>query len=137
MNTRDILLANLNIMDIKIHNFHYNVVGPLFLNTHLQLEDEYNFIHDTIDTVAERIKAIGEHPQASMKEYLDCATIREAESRDYKPNEIFQALIADYKILVDNINLLRPQADPVTQSMLDDIQEELEKKLWFFKSTIK
>ncbi len=129
----DKLLANLNIMYTKIHNFHYNIIGVNALAFHVQLEGEYDFMHETIDLIAERMKAIDHYPKASLKEYLQLSTIKEVESKDYKSTVVLPILIEDYNELINNIEEIRRTADGVTCSVLDGIQENLEKKLWLFK----
>ena len=50
------LLADLNVLYVKTHNYHYNVVGLDFKSVHVQLEEEYDQIHMWIDQVAEDMK---------------------------------------------------------------------------------
>lgn len=131
------LLANLNIMYVKTHNFHYNVVGPNFKEIHVLLEDEYDWIHETIDEVAEMIRMNDAFPAASMAEYLELATIKEVKSQEYYSKEILTEMINDYETLLTQVNELRETENYLTANLLEDIAAELTKKLWFFKSSTK
>lgn len=131
------LLADLNVLYVKVHNYHYNVVGNEFLETHLALEAEYNMIHGWIDQVAEAIKIEGEYPAATMEEYLKLATIKETASQDYTKVEIFTSLIADYTQLLADIADIKQTASSTVVNTIEPIEDYLKTKLWFFKAQVK
>lgn len=131
------LLAGLNVLYVKVHNYHYNVVGNEFLETHLALEAEYNMIHGWIDQVAEAIKIEGEYPAATMEEYLKLATIKETASQDYTKVEIFTSLIADYTQLLADIADIKQTASSTVVNTIEPIEDYLKTKLWFFKAQVK
>ncbi len=41
------------------HNFHWNVTGPSFRTLHLMFEEQYNELALAVDSIAERIRALG------------------------------------------------------------------------------
>lgn len=132
------LLANLNVLYIKLHNYHYNVVGGDFYSTHVALEGQYNKFHGYIDEIAEQMKKDNTYPMASMKEYLTVATVKEAESKDYRPSEIWNDLLKDYKEVINNIEEIRNEKLSVSaEGILDDMQSELETQVWFIEATLK
>lgn len=55
----NVYLANLHVTLVKIHNFHWNVVGVDFFDFHKELDTVYEEINKEIDRVAERIKMLG------------------------------------------------------------------------------
>ena len=130
-------LSNLNIMYVKLHNYHYNVVGSDFMPTHLLLEDEYNSIHEWIDVIAEEIKKAGKYPLGSMKDYLENSTISEISSVDYRSNEIYMSVIDDYKELISNMEEIKKTSSDVLIDLLNTYIDILIKKIWLMKSTIK
>ncbi len=132
------LLANLNILYIKLHNYHYNVIGEDFYKTHKFLEKEYNIIHEWIDDVAEEIKKNGEYPLGRMKDYLDVATLNEVDSEDYYHDLIFKDLLNDYITLEHDIKTILDENISVSQDdLLTSMSSELSTKIWFFKSMLK
>ncbi len=134
----DKLLANLNVLYVKLHNYHYNVIGADFKSTHVMLEEEYNQMHEWIDQVAEQIKKDGNYPLGSLKDYLAISTIEEIESKDYRSTEIFVQLHQDYKELEGNISeLLEREHSVAAEDLLTGMADELATKLWFFEATIK
>lgn len=71
------LVADLNILNVKFHNLHWNVVGLNFEPVHLLTEASYTDFFNKYDEVAERMKMLGEMPPASMKKYLELTKISE------------------------------------------------------------
>ena len=77
----NLLLSNLNVFYRKLQNFHWNVTGKDFYTVHEKLEEYYNDINEQIDEVAEHIISKECNVMATMKEYLETAQIKEAESK--------------------------------------------------------
>jgi starvation-inducible DNA-binding protein len=46
---------------LKTHNYHWNVTGPMFNTLHLIFMEQYTEMWNAVDTIAERIRALG-HP---------------------------------------------------------------------------
>jgi len=53
------VLANSFTLYLKTHNFHWNVIGPMFHTLHLMFEEQYNELWLAGDAIAERIRALG------------------------------------------------------------------------------
>ncbi len=134
-------LANIAVSYIKIHNLHWNVVGPQFKSVHEYLESIYDNYADVLDEVAELIKMHDAYPAASFKEYLELSDIAELDSKDVKVEDAA-------KLLLDNILALRDEALAIRKAASDadafDIANALEdhianynKNIWFIKSMLK
>ncbi len=131
------LLANLNVLYVKLHNYHYNVVGSDFMRTHVALEKEYDLMHEWIDEVAEQVKKDGGYPLGSLKDYLEVATITEVESKDYRTKEILEDLLSDYQLLEADVHeLLDGDISVSCDDLLTTIATELATKIWFFKAQL-
>lgn len=53
------LLSDTYVLYLKTHNFHWNVTGPSFRTLHLMFEEQYNELALAVDSIAERIRALG------------------------------------------------------------------------------
>lgn len=53
------LLSDTYVLYLKTHNFHWNVTGPMFRTLHLMFEEQYNELALAVDSIAERIRALG------------------------------------------------------------------------------
>ena len=51
------LLADSYTLYLKTHNYHWNVVGPMFNTLHLMFEEQYTELAMAVDQIAERIRA--------------------------------------------------------------------------------
>ena len=53
------VLADGNVLYIKLRKFHWNLSGDNFMELHLLFEDQYTAVAEAIDEVAERISTLG------------------------------------------------------------------------------
>lgn len=131
-------LANLNLLYIKLHNFHWNVVGVDFFDFHDKTQELYEAIAEKFDGVAERIRMLGEFPLASTQEYVRVATLKEAPSQAYTTPTIAVSIVSDFaetaRYLREVEKIVQETNDDVTMGMIGDCLAFLEKNVWFFSA---
>ncbi len=137
INKLNVLLSDLNIIYTKLHNYHYNIVGSDFLSVHTFLEDEYDIVHDWIDIIAEEIKKVDGFPLTKLIDYVDNGNIDEADSKNYYSKEIFESLIKDYKIIIEDMNNIKDENIDTLIDLMNQYIDILNKKIWIMKSLIK
>lgn len=129
------LVADLNILNVKFHNLHWNVVGLNFEPVHLLTEASYTDFFTKYDEVAERMKMLGSLPPASMKKYLELTNIRELEDKEYKIPEVLDYVLESYKYLRTEFLELRKLADDdddvITVALAEGYIGEFDKQIWF------
>ncbi|MGI6756084.1 MAG: Dps family protein [Atopobiaceae bacterium] len=132
-------LADLSLSYIKVHNLHWNVVGPQFKAAHEYLESIYDGISDELDAVAELLKMKGETPAASLAEYLKLATISEIDSKEIEVGDALKVLLQDLKTLRSQALALHELAgnDFAVTNLLEDHVENYNKSIWFVESMLK
>lgn len=137
----DVYLANLAVNYIKLHNLHWNVIGKGFKQTHEYLEEMYDATTESLDEVAEYQKMVGEYPKASLKDYLEIATIKELESKDFSNDEAFQIALDDQKLMRKLATEIRNEADEKGEftlvALMEDEVAAQTKIIWFIESTLK
>ncbi|MBW4083821.1 Dps family protein [Paenibacillus sp. S150] len=130
-------VANLNVLYVKIHNFHWYVKGEQFFSLHVKFEELYDDITLKMDEVAERLLSIKGSPAATMKEYLELATIQEATGKE-DTRGMVQALIEDFATvaeeLTEGIELAEQTSDQPTADLFIKIRSDLEKNQWMLRS---
>lgn len=130
-------VANFNVLYVKIHNFHWYVKGEQFFALHVKFEELYDDITLKMDEVAERLLAIKGSPAATMKEYLEIATIQEATGKE-DTRGMVQSLIEDFATvseeLTEGIELAEEASDQPTADLLTGIRADLEKHQWMLRS---
>lgn len=130
-------VANLNVLYVKIHNYHWYVKGEQFFSLHVKFEELYDDITLKMDEVAERLLSIKGRPAATMKEYLELATIQEATGKE-DTRAMVQTLIEDFATLseelTEGIELAEKSSDQPTGDLFIKIRSDLEKQQWMLRS---
>ncbi|AWB44013.1 DNA starvation/stationary phase protection protein [Paenibacillus sp. CAA11] len=130
-------VANLNVLYVKIHNYHWYVKGENFYTLHVKFEELYNEITLKMDEIAERLLTIKGSPSATLKEYLEIATIQEATGKE-DPRAMVQTLIEDFATLTESfqegIELADEEGDEATSDLLTGFKGEIEKHMWMLRS---
>lgn len=134
----NVYLANLQVLYIKIHNYHWNVVGCNFFEFHETLQVVYEFIAEEIDRIAERIKMLGYMPVANLENALRIATVKGAPSTNFSAPVIAQSVICDFTIIANQIREVAEIAgennDEYTIALLSEALGFYEKYIWFFRA---
>ncbi|MBE6108329.1 MAG: DNA starvation/stationary phase protection protein [Erysipelotrichaceae bacterium] len=134
-------LANIGVEYIKLHHLHWNVVGVNFKSIHEYLEGLYDGLASSLDEVAELLKIHDEVPAASLKEYLELASIEELEAGELHGKEVLEIVLKDFKEMRNQAEALRNQADEEhlfgVVSALEGDLEQYDKNIWFIKAMLK
>lgn len=134
-------LSDLHVLYTKVHNFHWNVVGEGFFTLHARLEEVYNALADEIDEIAERTIMIGGRPLASLKDYLEIATLKEVPSVEISAKKLITLLLADFEemlILTRKIHTIAgDHGDAITASVLENSIAHYEKNIWMLRVYLK
>lgn len=64
----------------KTHAYHWNVTGPLFYSVHKLTDKQYEDLAEAIDSLAERIRALGFAAPVGLKHYLSDSVIDDVTS---------------------------------------------------------
>lgn len=134
-------LANSAVLNVKIHNIHWNVVGLQFIKIHNFTEELYDKLFEDLDEVAELLKMKNELPLSTMVEYLEKSTIQEVKAKDFTIKESLEIIQKDMDIMrnlaVDIRNLADKEGDFETVAIFEDYVAYYSKNLWFINSMMK
>lgn len=134
-------LCNLEVMNVKLQNYHWNVHGKGFFLTHEKLEEYYDEIRVQIDEIAEHILALGYQPLGTMQDFVKNSEIQEAKNEKIKSLPIIKNVIQDLEILKQKVTNIKQEADAqfdyATSSLMDNYLANYSKKLWMLNETIK
>lgn len=132
-NSLNTQLSNWFLLYSKLHRFHWYVKGPHFFTLHEKFEELYDHAAETVDTIAERLLAIGGQPVATVKEYTEHASITDG-GNETSASEMVQALVNDYKQISSEskfvIGLAEENQDNATADLFVGLIEEVEKQVW-------
>ncbi len=132
-------VANLAVLNVKLHNLHFNVVGAQFVPTHEYLEKVYDQFFAYYDEVAELMKMQGKEPLVRMVDYLAVASVQELEGKAFSVEEVYDILESDLTLMRDLAKNIRQGADEEDNFALVGLMEDhlsfYEKQLWFIRAT--
>lgn len=136
----NLFLSNLNVFYRKLQNYHWNIKGEDFYNVHAKLEELYDDVNEQIDEIAEHILIIDGQPLGTMHDYLDIAQIQEAQNEKICSRKIYETILKDYNILIENATKIKEDADNAnkyaTSALMDEYLQDFGKKVWMIRQLL-
>jgi len=133
------LLADSYTLYLKTHNFHWNVTGPMFQTLHLMFETQYNELALAVDSIAERIRALGVAAPGSYREFGKLTAIKESEGTP-NADEMIKQLVDGQETVVRTARSMFPLVDEVndqpTADLLTQRMQVHEKNAWMLRSLL-
>ena len=134
-------LSDLEMLNVKLQNYHWNVIGKGFFTTHEKLEEYYDEVRNQIDEVAEHILSLGHQPLGTMKDFMENSKIREAKNEQIKSIDIMENVIHDLQELKQKAVQIKQEAedkeDYATSTLMDDYLADYSKKIWMLNAALK
>lgn len=135
-----VLLASSHSLYLKAANFHWNVEGPSFPQYHEFLGDFYAEIYDTVDTIAEYIRALDVYAPGSLTRFSELTIIEDVVGQ-MTALEQFVMLLADSNKLLDYLNATFAVATGESQQGIANFIAErvdaMQKHNWMIRSILK
>ena len=133
------LLADTYTLYLKTHNYHWNVVGPMFQTLHLMFETQYNELALAVDSIAERIRALGVHAPGSYREFAKLSSIPEADGVP-AAEEMIRQLVEGQEAVVRTAREIFPATeaanDEPTADLLTQRMQTHEKTAWMLRAML-
>ena len=134
-------LSDLEMLNVKLQNYHWNVIGKGFFTTHEKLEEYYDEVREQIDEVAEHILSLGNQPLGTMKDFMENSKIREAKNEQIKSIDIMENVINDLQELKQKAIQIKQEAEDkeyyATSTLMDDYLADYSKKIWMLNAALK
>jgi starvation-inducible DNA-binding protein len=133
------LLADTYTLYLKTHNYHWNVVGPMFNTLHLMFETQYNELALAVDLVAERIRSLGEPAPGTYREFAALSAITE-DTDTPDAIEMIRRLVAAHEQVAKTARSIFPvveqASDEPTADLLTQRMQVHEKTAWMLRSML-
>lgn len=130
-------VANLNVLFVKLHHFHWYVKGPHFFALHEKFEQLYSEVAEHMDEVAERLLTIGGQPCSTMKQYLQETSLEEATGGENE-QQMVQTTHDDLSMitqeLAQGMEVAESMNDQATSDILLAIKSSFEKSIWMLRA---
>ena len=129
------LLADTYAIYLKTHGYHWNVRGPSFAALHTLFMTQYTEMWTAIDTVAERIRALGAFAPQGYRAFANLSGIQDGDPEKDAP-AMLRELIDDHETLIAGAKAAREAADDVTAAIIDDRVEAHQKHVWMLRASL-
>lgn len=134
-----ILLATVQVLQTKTQYYHWNVTGIHFQSLHAFFEEQYSFYFETLDTVAERIRALGKPVTASLEYYKKTSIIADS-TTETNAEAMLKAYKTDLSIMIewlyDAIDTCDDADEVGTEDYLTGLLQEIQKRHWMTSSLL-
>jgi starvation-inducible DNA-binding protein len=134
------LLADGYVLYMKTRNAHWNVTGPDFHAMHKFFEEQYHQIDESLDEIAERIRALGHSAPGSLTELIKLARLKEMPGTCHGSGKFIEALLADHEQIIrqlrDDASKCAKLGDDGTNDFLVGLMEEHEKMAWMLRASL-
>ncbi|MEZ5225217.1 MAG: Dps family protein [Acidimicrobiales bacterium] len=132
------LLADSYTLYLKTHNYHWNVVGPMFNTLHLMFETHYNELALAVDLIAERIRSLGAGT-GTYREFAALSTIDE-DTDQPDATEMIRRLVKGHEAVARTARSVYPivekASDEPTADLLTQRLQVHEKTAWMLRSML-
>ena len=138
------VLADGNIMYIKLRKFHWNLSGDNFLELHELFEAQYNAVAEAVDLVAERISTLGGEAIGTAVEFAEKSQLTENPGKLPDNQGMLKELVSDHETIIKSLrsnldDCEEKYGDAGTADFLNGLMQEHEKMAWkirkFFKAS--
>jgi starvation-inducible DNA-binding protein len=133
------VLADTYTLYLKTHNFHWNVTGPMFQALHLMFETQYNELAPAVDSIAERIRALGFPAPGSYTEFLQLSSIKD-ENGIPGAQDMIRLLVEGHETVARTARQVFKVAESVsdqpTCDLLTQRMQVHEKTAWMLRSLL-
>ena len=124
---------------IATQGLHWNVEGPMFYSLHKLTEEQYRDFAESIDELAERIRALGLPAPQTLTEISERSILKDLPT-DGTLKERMERLITDYERAVRRstlvVQLAEANGDIKTADLLTNRVGQYEENAWMLRATI-
>lgn len=133
------LLADEVVLYVKTRNYHWNVEGPDFSETHKFFEAQYEELDEIMDDVAERARVLGGRAAGSLAAYLKLTKLTEDDGKSTGEKNMIKDLLVSHETIIQR---LREEVDIVgdkfhdigTNDFITGVIGSHEKMAWMLRS---
>ncbi len=133
------VLADTYTLYLKTHNFHWNVTGPMFQALHLMFETHYNELALAVDSVAERIRALGFPAPGTYAQFIELSAIKDDHGVP-KAQDMIRSLVEGHETVARTARQVFKVAEGVsdqpTCDLLTQRMQVHEKTAWMLRSLL-
>lgn len=136
------VLADGNVLYIKLRKFHWNLQGHDFMEFHKLYEEQYDAVAEAIDEVAERISTLGGIAIGTTSEFAKLSQLKETPGKCPAPLEMTKELMQDHESIIKALRKAIDDCedtykDKGTADFLTGLMQDHEKMAWKLRQYLK
>ena len=136
------VLADGNVLYIKLRKFHWNLSGDNFMELHKLFEEQYDAVAEAIDEVAERISTLGGIAIGTTSEFAELSLLIENPGKIPSNQEMIKELVNDHETIVKSLRKFvddteEKYGDKGTSDFLTGLMQAHEKMAWKLRKYFK
>lgn len=132
------LLADQNLLYVKLRKYHWNVTGDNFFQLHEAFEGAYTELADLIDVTAEYVRQYGALAIGTLSEFQKYATLDEKAGHNPDGKTMAKEIAEDFeaicRYLREDIEAIDDFDDPAAEDMMTQMLRAHQKSAWLFRS---
>lgn len=137
----DQALSNAMLLLIKTKKVHWDIVGPQFLTLHKLLDEQYVKLTEFVDSIAERVRALGGYPVGTAAGFIRTASLKESPGEVTAATAAIAMLLDDHESVIRNLRNAADQCDEThgdrgTSDFLVAQLQAHEEMAWMLRSFI-
>ena len=129
------ILADVFALYLKTKNFHWHLSGPHFRDYHLLLDEQAEQLFVMTDSIAERVRKIGQPTIKSIGQISLMQRVLDNEADYVEPRDMLAELADDNKSFTARLrgahDLCSEHRDVATTSLIEVWIDEAERRTWF------
>lgn len=134
------VLADTFALYLKTHNYHWNVEGINFPQYHTFFGNLYEELHDSIDLIAEQIRALNAYAPGSFTKYMELTEIQ-CEMEVPSSLDMAKKILDDNQIVLNTLTIAMKLAENFDKPGLADFLsgriDTHNKHAWMLRSILK
>ena len=136
------VLADGNVLYIKLRKFHWNLSGDNFMELHKLFEEQYDAVAEAIDEVAERISTLGGVAIGTTSEFAELSLLIENPGKIPTNQEMIKEPVNDHETIVKSLRKFvddteEKYGDKGTSDFLTGLMQAHEKMAWKLRKYFK
>lgn len=134
------LLGSSFVLYTKTHGFHWNIEGPDFPQYHEFLNTMYGEVYETIDTIAEHIRALDTYAPGSVARMLELSIIEEQYKiprAELMLAELLENSEQIITLILEVFEIATAQNAQDVANYMAELQALYNKKAWMLRSTLR
>jgi len=137
----DKILSDEFLLYVQTRKYHWNVTGIHFNDLHKMFQAQYEELDQTIDTIAERSRALGGQAKGTLAQYIATSRLKENQAENLKDVAMINNLLDSNETLIRELRIdidicQNEFSDAGTADFLTGLIEKHEKTSWMLRTLL-